>query len=344
MSTFDSWYPGAPGSEGASDLGRTLWIRTLLGEGEELPSGSALAQRMRNASFEKGEYLYRIGEESDRIYFVVRGSVQLAHLGVKAREFGPQSVLGLIDASEGRPHAFDAIALEDTAALELDLEDWFEFLEDNFAMTTRILERLCADLPPTSPPRPDLSQQTAIVPRRRMRKTGSGENLRAALGPALSLSFVERVAVLRACPALSRAGIQALARLAHFADLISLSEGDSQKLDGPALYVVEKGQLNVTTAGKGSTWHEEVHPGGLVAGLGLMVVGVFDCTATALKATTILRISTELVFDVMEDHFPLTTSLLAYTALELEAAALESQLASSPSQADAQIPSRYDAG
>lgn len=344
MSGFDSWFPAAPGQDNSADLGRTLWIRTLLGEGEELPSSAALAQRMRNAFFEKGESLYRFGEESDRIYFLVDGSVHLTHLGVKTREFGPRSVLGLIDASEGRPHAFDAIAFEDTVALELDIEDWFEFLEDNFAMTSRILERLCADLPPTSPPRPDLSTTTAIVPRRRSRRTGSGQNLRAALGPALSLSFVERIAVLRACPALARAGIQALARLAHFSEPVTLTQGAWHQLEGPAIYVVETGKLSTTTRGKGNTWQEEILPGGAIAGLGLMVNGVFECEATALERSTILRISTERVFDVMEDHFSLATSLLAYSALELEAATLESHLASSPSQTDVPVPDHYDAG
>lgn len=328
---FESWLPSPTRRDDSSDLERTLWIRTLLGEGEEVAASAALAERMRKTFFGRGEHLYEQGSSSDRVYFILSGLVSLAHLGVKTRQFGPTSVVGLVDASQRRPHAFDAVAHEDTVVLELDIEDWFEFLEDNFALTCRILVRLARELPPTSPPRPDLSRPTALLRRRRSRAPGDGEDHRASLGPTLALSFVERLAVLRACPALARARIQALARLAQFAEMLFLAEGEKVELEAPAFYVVETGCVrSVTRDPEGTTWLDETRPGGAVAGIGLLAKGHFESEATALEPSTLFRISTERLFDVMEDHFSVALSLLAHTAAELEAVALQDHVASAP--------------
>jgi CRP-like cAMP-binding protein len=335
MSAFDSWFPSPTRRDDSSDLERTLWIRTLLGEGESLTASAGLARRMRKVLVERGEALYRQGSSADRVYFIISGTIGLVHLGVKTREFGASGVLGLIDASQGRPHAFDAIAREDTAVLELDIDDWFEFLEDNFALTCRLVGRLSRDLPPTSPPRPDLSRPTALLHRRRSKTPGDAENLRATLGPTLGLSFVERLAVLRACPALARSRIQALARLAHFAEMVPIGANETRKLEAPALYVVETGRVFTTTRDRqGNTWQDETRPGGAVAGLGLLEVDHFECETTGLEPSTLFRISTERLFDVMEDHFSVALSLFAHTAAELEAVSLQGQLASAPSQTE----------
>jgi CRP-like cAMP-binding protein len=328
---FESWLPTPTPRDDPSDLERTLWIRTLLGEGEEVAASAALAERLRRRFFQGGEYLYEQGTPSDRVYFITSGLVSLAHVGVKTREFGANNVVGLVDALQRRPHAFDGIAVEDTVVLELDIEDWFEFLEENFALTCRILARLARELPPTSPPRPDLSRPTALLRKRRSRAPGDGEDHRASLGPPLALSFVERLAVLRACPALSRARIQALARLAQFADMLFVAEGEKLELEAPAFYVVETGRVrSITRDPEGTTWEDETRPGGAVAGIGLLAKGPFECEVTALEPSTLFYISTERLFDVMEDHFSLALSLLAHTAAELEAVALQG-LASAPS-------------
>jgi CRP-like cAMP-binding protein len=334
MSSFDGWFQGPTRRDDAADLERALWIRSLLGEGEEVADSAALAQRMDKRFVAQGEYLYRVGSSADRVYFILTGAISLVRLGIGTREFGPRGVLGLIDASLGRPHAFDAIAREDTAVLELNIEDWFEFLEDNFALTCRIVRGLARRLPPSSPPRPDLSRPTAFLHKKR-RTLGGGENRRASLGPTLDLSFVERLAVLRACPALGGARIQALARLAHFAEMLFIGAGEMRRLEAPALYVVETGRVVSTTTDKeGNSWQEETRPGGAVAGLGLLEPGPFACELTAVEPSTLFRIPTERIFDVMEDHFSVALSLLAHTAAELEAVSLQAQLASQPSQAE----------
>ncbi|HSC86642.1 MAG TPA: cyclic nucleotide-binding domain-containing protein [Polyangiaceae bacterium] len=326
MSRLDSLFPRSPRTQDASELERALWIRSLLGDQDSLEPSETLALRIHERFFERGQTLYRFGDAADRLYFIVRGEVTLSHAGVKSRDFGPRGVLGMMDALQMRPHAFDAVALADTLVLELDIDDWFEFLEDHFDFLRSIIRRLIDALPPTSPPRPDLSKPTA---RLRARRDGD-RDLRAALGPTIGLSFVERLAVLRACPALSRAGIQALARLAVVAEPWYLDEGETRTLTSSALYVVEYGRVgSVTSEPSGKTWYEEMSAGGAVAGLGLLEADRYDCEVTAKEPTSLFRIASERIFDVVEDHFSLGQSLLAHAAAEAEAVTLQLQVASS---------------
>lgn len=325
MSILDFLDPSTTRHDDAPDLERTLWIRSLLDAGDELTAGDDLASRMRETFFERGEHLFRQGGSADRIYFVLSGKVGLVQPGGALREFGPQSVLGVVDTFLTRPRAFDARAIEATTTLELDADEWFEFLEDNFTLTCRIIRRVALNLPPISLPRPHLSDQRARQSPHRDEKW-SGADHRARLGPTLDLSFVERLAVLRACPLLARARIQALARLAHFSEIVSLEAGETRKLVAPALHVVEAGRVLTTTRNReGQTWQSEARPGGAAAGVGLLDAGLYECEVTAATPSTLFRIPTERLFDVMEDHFSVAASLFAYASELLEAVALADQ-------------------
>lgn len=330
MSDVDALVAGREGAE-AAEIERALWLRSLLGDSVELAPSEGLERSMRQRFFEKGQFLYRQGTVSDRLFFVVRGKVVHSLAGSALREFGPRDILGAIDASLSRPHAFDAIARTDTVALELDHDEWLEFLEDHFEITRDAILRVNRGLPPTSPPRPDLTRPTAHRRSRRVRSAPTEtENRRASLGPRLALSEVERLAVLRACPALEIAGLQAIARLSHFSETLVLAEGESLRLPPAALYVVESGRIRAVARNpEGLSWTEETTPGNAVAGLGLLEAGRFDVDAEALEPSSLFRIPTERLFDVMEDHFSLARSLLAHLSAETESLALQERLPSS---------------
>jgi CRP-like cAMP-binding protein len=321
VSILDFLNPPETRLDDAPDLERTLWIRTLLDAGDDIGSDD-LAGRMRESFFERGQYLFRQGDSSDRIYFILSGKVGLMRAGVELRAFGPQSVVGVVDTFLTRPRAFDGRAGEATTTLELDADDWFEFLEDNFALTCRIVRRVVANLPPTSPPRPALSRPSARHSRQRFTEWADSAP-RASLGPPLDLTFVERLAVLRACPPLARARIQALARLAHFAEMVRIEAGQTRGLVAPALYVVETGRVLTTTRDRnGRTWQSEVRPGGAVGGIGLLDEARYESEVTGIEASTLFRIPSERLYDVMEDHFSVAASIFAYASEVLEAASL----------------------
>jgi CRP-like cAMP-binding protein len=331
VSFLDFLAPSETRQDEAPDLERTLWIRSLLDAADDL-AGDDLATRMRETFFERGEYLFRRGGSADRIYFVLSGKVSLIRPGLQVKDLGPQSVIGVVDTFLTRPRAFDGRATEATTTLELDADEWLEFLEDNFALTCRIIRRVVANLPPVSPSHRDLARPSAQQSRRQGPES-AGPDDRARLGPTLELSFVERLAVLRSCPALARARIQALARLAHFSETVTLEAGETRALLAPALYVVETGRVLARVRdGQGHDWQGEVRPGGAVAGIGLLDEGRYECDATAVEQSTLFRIPTERLFDVMEDHFSVATSLFAHASELLEGTSLEGKFAEAASQ------------
>ncbi len=329
MSDVDALVAGRESAE-AAELERVLWLRSLLGDSVDLAPSEGLERSMRQRFFETGQFLYRQGTVSDRLFFVVRGKVVHSLAGSTLREFGPRDILGAIDAALSRPHAFDAVAKTDTVALELDHDEWLEFLEDNFEVTRDAILRVNRGLPPTSPPRPDLTQPTAHRRSRRRSMPTETENRRASLGPRLALSEVERLAVLRACPALEIAGLQAIARLSHFSETLFFAAGETLELSPAALYVVEVGRIRaVARNAEGLSWTEETTPGNAVAGLGLLEAGRFEVEIEVLEPSSLFRIPTERLFDVMEDHFSLARSLLAHLSAETESLALQERLPSS---------------
>lgn len=331
MSILDFLAPSETRDDDGSELERTLWIRSLLDASDDL-AGDDLASRMRETFFEQGEYLFRQGGSADRIYFVLSGKVGLIRPGFPAQDLGPQSVLGVVDTFLTRPRAFDGLAREATTTLELDADEWLEFLEDNFALTCRIIRRVVANLPPVSPRRRDLARPSARQSRHLGPESASADH-RARLGPTLDLSFVERLAVLRACPALARARIQALARVAYFSEMVAVDAGETRTLRAPALHVVETGRVQSSVRdGEGRKWEAEVRPGGAVAGIGLLDEGRYECEVTAAEPSTLFRVPTERLFDVMEDHFSVATSLFAYASELLEATSLEGKLVTEDSQ------------
>lgn len=311
MTTRQSLPPDDGREPRVDEVERSLWVRALIGPAAHLGPTDSLAQRMREVYFAKGQTLYRRGAASERMFFIVRGQVKLVRERSAARVFGPRDVLGVVDTLQERPHAFDAVATEDVLALELDYDDWLEFLEDNFEFTRAILTRLAASLPPVS--RFGSSFESLL-----------GETQSGTRRIPSSLSFVERLAVIRSCPLFWRGSIQALARLARFAEIELLEEGAIVHVASRGLCLVESGRVRATiTAGTEAAYREELEAGGAVGGFRLLDPTDLSVEVEALTPSSLLHIDTEILFDVMEDHFSLGLSLFAYLAREGESQALQ---------------------
>jgi len=132
------------------------------------------------------------------------------------------------------------------------------------------------------------------------------------------ISAAERLAVMRMCPPVASATLQALARLVRYSEAVELASGERYVALPDALYVVEAGSLDTMARAGESVWTETIEAGSALGGLSLLQQGPYEITATALEPTFLLRVPTERVLDVMEDDFSLTHSLLAYIVSEME--------------------------
>jgi CRP-like cAMP-binding protein len=301
---------------------RELFLRTTIGR--NLPSARELAELLRDVEFDAGEVIYREGDASDEMYFVQRGRVGLSRGGV-VHEFGPGSVIGILDVEQDKPRARTATALTDVELLSLSSEDRLELLEDSFEHTRSLIRMTATRLDEAG------------------RYGGAEVDLATTLAPKPEpLLLIERVFTLRDTPAFRRASIQALVSLAPSADEIRLAAGELLFERGEAsgvLFVIVAGCLELDCrSANGSTFQPEVlhaealqpgapHAAGgrhrygsasLLGGGPSFADALARQSARALTPAVVLRVREEDFYDVMEDHFDLARSALSFLASENE--------------------------
>jgi CRP-like cAMP-binding protein len=265
-----------------------------------------LGRAMHDVFFEAGSVIYKEGSPADDLYFVVRGTVALTKPGEPPWEFGPRSVVGIIDADQNRPHRRTAVALTDVEALKLSSEDRLEVLEDNFEQarslilfTSDAVHQLALTLPSGGFSEPEPTEQE-IEPE--------------------ELPLVERVLTLRDVPAFRKASIQALVSLAPVAEESRVRAGETLFRVGEVtgvFYVVARGMVELER--QAPRISARFGPASIVGGSAAFGDVERSYAARAIQDSVLLRIPEEDFFDVMEDHFDLARSVFAYIAAEREA-------------------------
>jgi CRP-like cAMP-binding protein len=281
-------------------LARSLWLRSLDGDVARQHRVDDLSLRMREIVFPVGSWLYRAGDSAERMYFIASGVVRHGSEGRVL--FGEGDVLGFVDGVLSRPHALDAQVLVETVALCLKVDDWFEFLEDNFDFLRATLLRRGAELPPE-----------ALESTRRPLAEGREPTGR---GPS---ELVDRLLVLRDCPLLARATTQALARLVRDAQAVELPTEAKRALgpDDAGLWVVERGEATLEQT-EGQHTRYEADRSGLLGGMLLLERCTPGWSLKGQRDASLLHLPRDKVFDVMEDHPSLVRSVLAYVARRIE--------------------------
>jgi CRP-like cAMP-binding protein len=294
---------------------RELFLRTTIGR--NLPSARELAELLRAVVYDAGEVIYREGDASDEMYFVRRGTVGLSR-GEVVHEFGPGSVIGILDVEQDKPRARTATALTDVELLSLSSEDRLELLEDSFEHTRSLIRMTATRLDEGG------------------RYGGAEIELAVTLAPKPEpLLLIERVFTLRDSPAFRKASIQALVSLAPSADEIRLATGELLFERGEArgvLFVVVAGCLELECSNSSGGTPEAPDPEGvrregvrhryssasLLGGGASFADALARHSARALTPAVVLRIREEDFYDVMEDHFDLARSVLSFLASENE--------------------------
>ncbi len=260
-------------------------------------------------SFEPREALYRAGEPADSFFALSTGDVELSAEGVPPRVVGRPLGLGLLDVLADRPRTFTATAMTPLRAMKVTADDYLDLLEEHFELVmttmrgvTRAVHEASLALPPDGGfvwiPDPE-------VP--------------AAAAPGSPLSVVQKLAVFRDSPVFSRANIQSLVRLAGLATEARFSRGEVVFERGEAA-----GKFYVVAGGVVEARHEapdlvaRFRRSDLVCGYGAFGKADNEYVAAALAPSVVLSFREEDFFDVMEEHFELTRSVLAGIASDYE--------------------------
>jgi CRP-like cAMP-binding protein len=275
-----------------------------------------LVAGLRDVFFPVGGELYRQGDAAENLYFLIRGEVALEVDGEEPWLFGPQSMLGVLDASIGRPHSRTAKVRRDVAALTMSFRDYVDVLEDHFDFSKDSLERNCREMHERSLSLPPA--QVFDVPEREAQPLVALPKAGASRSPA-SIDLMERVLILRRCEVFARTSVQALVNLAKHVETehwqpgqVLFSAGDP----APQLRLIAAGRVAIAREEPPVT--ARFGPGELLLRQAALGTDVHAYTATADGEAITLRLSKEDLFDVAEDHFSLIGSLFSYLGRENE--------------------------
>jgi CRP-like cAMP-binding protein len=288
----------------SSPLERMLELKKLPTYGtlptEEL---AVLSELTRERYFPKGARLLAEGEPVPAVYVVLEGKVEARRQGRVVGTVSPGGGIGALGLLSGDPYALDAVALEDTLALEMETEAMFEVFEDRFAILHHILQDLCRQL---------ISQQLEL----RMDPSVFVRPGRPFPVPG-ELDFVERIFLLRRMEVFRSASINALSELSRALTQVSVAPGTVLWRVGEAAlssFVVVSGRVRCRAANEVTF---EVGPGFPLGTLDAIaqVPRWFD--AVVEEPLVSLQGPAETLIDVFEDNFDLARLFLANLARAL---------------------------
>lgn len=303
-----------PDDAAAQRIQRELFVRTRLARLAELGVGPLVASFAEEVTFPPGAVIYREGEPPHDFHALMRGDVEVVAGGLSPWRVKDQSGIGLLDVLANQPRNATVTALTQVRTMRVLADDYLDFLEQHFEFAMMAALHAARDVHEISLALAPDGGFAAVAPPA------------AATGPApsASLSLVQKLEVLRRSRAFRRANVQALVRLAVLARELHPEAGSTVFQRGEA-----KGLFFLVAEGVVEAVHEapalvaRFGRGDLVCGYGALGNADNQYVATARSPAVVLSFSEEDFFDVMEEHFELTRSVLAgiaqdYTLLSLE--------------------------
>jgi CRP-like cAMP-binding protein len=271
----------------------------------------ALAQQAVERHFHAGAQATDINRSWDRAFIVVEGRVSLYQDGQLLYAAGPTEVFGLVEVlARVGAGVVDARADLDTMALEIPATTLLSILADHPVMTLDTIQALGRILVTTPSWLLSTTERSALAPE--------------VVGPR-GFDLVNRIRQLQANDVFAHARVDSLAEIASQYTEFHALEGTMLWREGdPAdwLLVLLDGRIDSRT---GSGLHVSWTAG--------MVVGAFDALAAAPRwhdamaatAVTGFRLSTERLYDALEDDFVMAADLLSALASRVRAQRLALQ-------------------
>lgn len=103
-----------------------------------------IAAIVEERQFAAGETIYDVSDSADLLYCLVRGAVSLEGAGHPPRRIGPLQTFGVDEILSARLRASKAVAVEETLALAIAGDDFFDLLANNIEIV-RALFRYVMD-------------------------------------------------------------------------------------------------------------------------------------------------------------------------------------------------------
>lgn len=289
--------------DAAERLQRELFIRTRLTRLAEPGLGPLVARLAKEVTFAPGTILYREGDPPHDFYAFVRGEIEIAASGFPAWTLANQSGLGLLEVLADQPRSSTVTAVTHVHAMRLAADDYLDFLEEHFEFAMMAALRASNDVHELSL---TLAPDGGFAP--------IAPDARAPVG---SMNFVQKIETLRESRPFRKATVQALVRLSELGREVHLKEGERLFQRGEAagkFFFVAEGVIEASRESPALV--ARFGRGDLVCGYGALGKADDQYVAVARSPALAFAFNEEDFFDVMEEHFDLTRSVLAGIASE----------------------------
>lgn len=293
-----------PEDNNAARVAREVFLATLLRDTRGLGwATQRVAGQMRDLEVPAGHVVFREGDPSAHQYFVVSGEVSMTAPGLPTWTFRDRAIVGTTDLMLQRPHTRTATAAAPTHLLELSGSALFSLLEDSFDFARRVLKGFAFGV---------------WTLRQRPKPLGGFDEPQGEIAVGHTrLDIVERMLLLRRVPLLRRAGMQALATLAEASSERILRVGENLFARGKQreLHVVASGQIEAMRASPDIVGRFR-HGAMVCDAEAFDDTGAFEAQAT--HPSSVISISLEDYFDVLEEQSTMTHSAIRAFAEESE--------------------------
>jgi CRP-like cAMP-binding protein len=101
-----------------------------------------IAEIAERVTFSAGQEIFRANESARALYCLVEGRVRLYDARGQERMVGPRDAFGVLEILSGRLRRNTAGALEDTVALAIAADDFFDLLSNNVEIVKALFREI----------------------------------------------------------------------------------------------------------------------------------------------------------------------------------------------------------
>ena len=108
------------------------------------PGLARVAAIANEATFVLNQMLYQEGTSADSMFLLLEGEVELVRVTRKAQIDGQGQVVGALALLAGKTYVESAVATRATRVLQIDRQDFFDAMAEDFNVTRGMLKALAA--------------------------------------------------------------------------------------------------------------------------------------------------------------------------------------------------------
>ncbi len=259
---------------------------------------AVIAEHTHAHSFARGETVFGGPDVPvDTIHLILDGRITEHRNGRPFRTYGPQRVLGGVDALARRERTVHAVADEDTRTIAIDRTALHDILEDNFGILAAALQGVAG----------------AILRLRNVLPSAGFEGAAGHHGaaPAFVDSLAARLTLLRDTTWLGRAAVRTLGQLAREAQVAAIT-GDTRLWSAGDVaehaVVVLRGAVACAPADRRAF---RVGPGTILGMEESLALDPRWCDAAVAGDATLLTLTRTALLDALEDDTDSAVAVLA---------------------------------